>query len=125
MNAAKNLYTDETIRRKQLLKKLQQNKDYTNPEDRLEWLILSADAFIIRRKLTEKKSIIAGYHGFKDWGRNMRIFLPDLTRVTGRFRDAKGIFLTFKQYCKDEFIPNRIPTLAGDNSFYNAVDATR
>src|SRR5438270_3217025 len=52
-------------------------------------LHLAADQFLIERD--EKKTIIAGYHWFTDWGRDTMIALPGLCLATGRFDDAKEI----------------------------------
>ena len=93
-------------------------------EDWLNWLILSADSFLVTRRSTGKESVIAGYHWFEDWGRDSLISLPGLTLVTGRFNDAEEILLTFKEYCKDGLIPNRFPDRKGDEPVYDSADAT-
>jgi len=79
---------------------------------------------MVARKSTGKKSVIAGYHWFEDWGRDTLISLPGLALVTGRFGDAEEILLTFKQYCKDGLVPNRFPDRSGDEPVYDSVDAT-
>ncbi|MFQ6095054.1 MAG: amylo-alpha-1,6-glucosidase [Candidatus Bathyarchaeia archaeon] len=122
-NHIEKLYAEEIIRRERLLRKFYENKAGTKPEDWLNWLILSADSFIVTRKSTGKKSVIAGYHWFEDWGRDALISLPGLTLVTGRPKDAEEIFLTFKQYCRDGLIPNRFPDRSGDKPAYGSVDA--
>jgi len=43
--------------------------------------------------------------------------------VTGRFEDARKVFLTFKKHCKQGLIPNFIPDQLGQPA-YNSVDAT-
>jgi len=117
------LYREEINRREELLKKFHKDKIESRREDWLDWLILSADSFIVNRKSTGKKSIIAGYHWFEDWGRDSLIALPGLTLVTERFKDAEEILLNFKQYCKEGLIPNRFPDKEGDEPVYNSVDA--
>ena len=92
--------------------------------DWLKWLLLAADSFLVKRKSVGKKSVIAGYHWFEDWGRDSLISLPGLTLVTGRFDDARDILLTFKQYCNRGIIPNRFPDSTGDKPDYNTVDAS-
>ncbi|MCU1231492.1 MAG: hypothetical protein JWO97_4376, partial [Acidobacteria bacterium] len=57
-------------------------------------LALAADQFIVRRGV-DRKTIIAGYHWFTDWGRDTMISLPGLCLVTGRFDDARKILLAF------------------------------
>jgi len=120
----KNLYLEEINRREKLLKRFYEEKAEVKQEDWLDWLILSADSFIVNRKTTGKKSIIAGYHWFEDWGRDSLIALPGLTLITGRFRDAEEIILNFKQYCRSGLMPNRFPDKSGDEPVYDSVDAT-
>ncbi|WP_423244378.1 amylo-alpha-1,6-glucosidase [Desulfofundulus thermobenzoicus] len=86
-------------------------------------LVRAADAFIVHRRSTGAKSIIAGYHWFSDWGRDAMIALPGLTLVTRRYDDAREILLTFARYCKDGLLPNTFPD-AGEEPLYNTVDAS-
>jgi len=118
------LYRREISRKESLLSRFYEDKPGIDPEDWLNWLLLSVDSFIVARKSTDKKSIIAGYHWFEDWGRDTLISLPGLALVTGRFGDAEEILLTFKQYCKDGLVPNRFPDQSGDEPVYDSVDAT-
>jgi len=118
------LYSKELERRKGLLTRFQERYIDVRIEDWLKWLVLAADSFLVNRESTKKKSVIAGYHWFEDWGRDSLISLPGLTLVTGRFEDAREILLTFKHYCHEGVIPNRFPDRAGDMPFYNSVDAT-
>jgi len=118
------LYRKEISRKQSLLSRFYEDKPDIEPEDWLNWLLLSADSFIVARKSTEKTSIIAGYHWFEDWGRDTLISLPGLALVTGRFGDAEEILLTFKQYCKEGLMPNRFPDRSGDEPVYDSVDAT-
>jgi len=118
------LYREELERRKGLLEKFRERHNGLDIEEWLKWLIQAADSFIVSRASTEKKSVIAGYTWFDDWGRDALISLPGLTLVTGRFEDAKEILLTFEQYCHNGIIPNRFSDKAGDIPLYNTVDAT-
>jgi len=93
-------------------------------EDWLAWLLLATDSFIVTRRSTNTKTVIAGYHWFEDWGRDSLISLPGLTLVTERFGDAREILLTFKHYCSNGIMPNRFPDEAGEKPVYNTVDAT-
>jgi len=117
-------YDKEIERRKGLLTKFKEHYVDLKIKDWLKWLILAADSFLVNRESTKKKTVIAGYHWFEDWGRDSLISLPGLTLVTGRFEDAREIFLTFKHYCQNGIIPNRFPDRAGDAPIYNTVDAT-
>lgn len=86
-------------------------------------LSLAADDFVVWRKSTGKKTVIAGYPWFSDWGRDAMIALPGLTLCTGRFQDAREILDTFAAYVKDGLIPNMFPD-AGVEPIYNTVDAS-
>jgi len=118
------LYSQELGRQKSLLTRFQERYVDLEIEEWLKWLILATDSFLVKRESTGKKSVIAGYHWFEEWGRDSLISLPGLTLVTGRFEDAREILLTFKKYCQEGIIPNRFPDKAGDTPFYNTVDAT-
>ena len=118
------LFGQELERRKSLLTRFQERYVDLEIDDWLRWLIQATDSFLVDRKSTKKKSVIAGYHWFEDWGRDSLISLPGLTLVTGRFEDAKEILLTFTHYCHNGIIPNRFPDRAGDTPIYNTVDAT-
>ena len=118
------LYDKELKRLKGLLTRFQERYAGVKMADWLKWLILAADSFIVKRKSVQKKSVIAGYHWFEDWGRDSLISLSGLTLVTGRFEDAKEILLTFKEYCANGIVPNRFPDYSGDKPEYNTVDAS-
>jgi len=118
------LYNKEPQRLKGLLTSFQQRYADVGMEDWLKWLVLATDSFLVRRKSVKGKSVIAGYHWFEDWGRDSLISLPGLTLVTGRFKDAREIILTFKEYCVNGVVPNRFPDSAGDKPDYNTVDAS-
>jgi glycogen debranching enzyme len=83
-------------------------------------LILAADQFLIERD--EKKTIIAGYHWFTDWGRDTMIALPGLCLATGRFDDAKQILRRWLAAASKGMIPNRFPDGTSEPEF-NSVDA--
>ena len=85
-------------------------------------LALAADQFIVRRG-ADRKTVIAGYHWFTDWGRDTMIALPGLCLATGRFDDARQILLAFAESVSEGMIPNRFPD-GGEAPEYNTVDAT-
>jgi predicted glycogen debranching enzyme len=118
------LYIEELERRKNLLEQFQKHNCEIRVKNWLKWLVQAVDSFIVSRASIQKKSVIAGYHWFDDWGRDSLISLPGLTLVTGRFKDAKEILLTFEHYCSKGIIPNRFSDKAGDVPLYNTVDAT-
>lgn len=109
--------TREISRMRKLLETARQKDEY------LEILILAADDFIVDRETTGKKSIIAGYPWFADWGRDAMISLPGLTLVTGRFEDAREIIGNFITHQEDGLLPNLFPDDAGP-PVYNTVDAS-
>lgn len=85
-------------------------------------LTVSADNFIVNRRSTGAKTIIAGYPWFTDWGRDTMISLSGLTLVTRRFEDAEQILYTFSKYVRHGLIPNMFPD-EGQEPGYNSVDA--
>ena len=118
------LYREELERRNSLIEMFHAHNSDLDIENWLKWLIQAADSFIVQRVSTGKKSVLAGYNWFDDWGRDALISFPGLTLVTGRFRDAQEILLTFSHYCHNGVIPNRFSDKAGDIPLYNTVDAT-
>jgi len=86
-------------------------------------LVLASGSFIAKGVNNDQKSVIAGYHWFEAWGRDTFVSLPGLLLVTGRFEEARTIFLGFKKYCSHGLLPNFIPDRAGSPT-YNTVDAT-
>ncbi len=92
-------------------------------EEFINRLILAADSFVVVRKSTGTKTIIAGYPWFTDWGRDTMIALPGLTLVTKRYGEAKEILRTFAGYCEKGLIPNMFPD-QGEAPLYNTVDAS-
>jgi predicted glycogen debranching enzyme len=120
----KSLYESELKRRLALLQSFSKVHSDLDVSDWLKWLIISADSFIVKRESTRKKSVIAGYHWFSDWGRDTLISLPGLTLVLGRFEDARSIMQTFNSYCHEGLIPNVFPDNPQQTPAYNTVDAT-
>jgi predicted glycogen debranching enzyme len=99
-------------------------------------LVLAADQFLIQpayravdretndhQAAWERRSVIAGYPWFTDWGRDTMISLPGLTLATGRYQDARRILLTFADYVRDGLIPNLFPEGA-NVGMYHTADAT-
>ncbi len=86
-----------------------------------EILTAAADQFIVARG--DRKSVIAGYPWFSDWGRDTMISLPGLTLVTGRYDDARNILGAFARSIDQGMLPNRFPD-SGEAPEYNTVDAT-
>src|SRR5882762_4012311 len=97
-------------------------------------LVLAADAFIItpvgriadgaraRAEGDDRRTVIAGYHWFTDWGRDTMISLPGLCLTTRRFDDAKQILRRFLAAASKGMIPNCFPE-GSEVAEYNSVDA--
>jgi predicted glycogen debranching enzyme len=100
-------------------------------------LVLAADQFIVERKIqaplsfdnptpekvSERATVIAGYHWFTDWTRDTMIALPGLCLSTGRYEDAKKILLAFTKRVSEGMLPNHFPD-NGEPIGYNNVDGT-
>ncbi|MDD3041684.1 MAG: amylo-alpha-1,6-glucosidase [Methanosarcinaceae archaeon] len=86
-------------------------------------LLRATDPFIVRRPGIGRKTVIAGYPWFSDWGRDAMIALPGLCLIPRRFEDAKAILTTFATYSKNGLIPNRFPDIVVEPD-YNTVDAS-
>ncbi|HVB72506.1 MAG TPA: amylo-alpha-1,6-glucosidase [Ktedonobacteraceae bacterium] len=97
-------------------------------------LVIAADQFVVARpepgsagrdlKLTpDRKTVIAGYPWFTDWGRDSMISLPGLLLNTGRYSEARGLLRAFAAYTHEGLIPNRFPD-KGEEPEYNTADAT-
>lgn len=96
-------------------------------------LLLAADQFIVARpdsrarqpvRLSpDRKTIIAGYPWFTDWGRDAMISLPGLLLATGRYSEARGLLKAFTSYVHEGIIPNHFPD-RGETPEYNTIDAT-
>jgi len=110
----------------------------TQQDPVLARLIVAADQFIVARPeqhtstavgsqsvhlAPDKKTIIAGYPWFTDWGRDSMISLPGLLLDTGRYSEAKGLLKAFASFTQDGLIPNRFPD-SGEAPEYNTIDAT-
>lgn len=83
-------------------------------------LAISADSFIVQRG--QRKTVIAGFPWFSDWGRDTFIAFEGLLLKTNRFKDAKEIIEGFSQYIKNGLIPNFIGENGGEA--YNTADAS-
>ena len=94
----------------------------TAPEP-LKRLIQAADDFIVYRKTTGKKTIIAGYPWFSDWGRDTMISIPGLALETGRSDEALQMIEGFLSMSNMGIIPNNFPD-EGEAPMYNTSDGT-
>lgn len=108
------IYLREIQRKKSLLER-------ADLPSKFEKLVLSTDNFVVKKD--NKKSIVAGYHWFGDWGRDAMISLPGIALVTKRFDDAKQMLLSFGEHCKNGLIPNAVMD-RDSKAVYNTVDAS-
>ena len=111
---AEDIIRGENVRLEKLFKIAKVNNDLEKE------LVAAADNFIVEKNNT--KTIIAGYPWFSDWGRDTFIALEGLTLKTNRFKDAKEIIYSFKDYIKNGLVPNVIQENGGGS--YNSVDAS-
>ncbi len=86
-------------------------------------LVLAADQFVSQRSSTGKKTLLAGFPFFEDWGRDTMIALVGCCLSTKRFHTAKSILQTFMAYCRKGLMPNLFPE-GGQEPGYNTVDAS-
>jgi predicted glycogen debranching enzyme len=87
----------------------------------IETLTAAADQYIVARN--DRKTIIAGYPWFTDWGRDTMIALPGLTLGTGRHDVARSILQEFATHVDQGMLCNRFPD-SGETPEYNTIDAT-
>lgn len=85
-------------------------------------LAVSANQYISDRVSTGKKTILAGFPFFEDWGRDTMISLPGCCLATRQFETATAIFETFMEYEDKGLMPNLFPE-GTQNPLYNTVDA--
>ncbi|MBO5033716.1 MAG: glycogen debranching enzyme family protein [Lachnospiraceae bacterium] len=110
------LVQNEKLRRERLLDQAKLSSELGRQ------LILSADAYVVRRDSTNGMSVIAGYPFFEDWGRDTMISLVGTTMITGRLEECKSILQTFAKYVRNGLLPNLFPE-GGENPMYNSADA--
>jgi len=93
--------------------------------DALSVLLRAADAFLVCRRVDgrDRRTVIAGYPWFADWGRDAMIALPGLAIDTGRLADAGAVLEAFASASADGLIPNRFGEETG-RAEYNTVDAS-
>jgi predicted glycogen debranching enzyme len=85
-------------------------------------LASSARSYVIKNR-KGKRSIVAGYHWFYEWGRDTLISLPGLTFHAGRVEEGIEILDHMGGLRKNGFIPNNISE-ADEAIAYNSVDAS-
>jgi predicted glycogen debranching enzyme len=131
-------YTFHQRRIKQLLDIADRSTDNLSKLDPVHArLVIAADQFIVARPQStansidhkairlspDRKTVIAGYPWFTDWGRDSMISLPGLLLCTGRYSEARGLLKAFASFTHEGLIPNRFPD-SGEAPEYNTADAT-
>ncbi|MFW6168976.1 MAG: amylo-alpha-1,6-glucosidase [Planctomycetota bacterium] len=81
----------------------------------------AVDAYLIDSGT--RKTIIAGYPWFSDWGRDTFIAMRGLCLATGRLAEAEAILLSWSEHVSDGMLPNRFPD-HDEPPQYNSVDAS-
>lgn len=125
-------YNEEKERRKLLIQKAKKiNPSIDLSSFSLE-LLFAGDQFIIKplRNFLDKeliqnneRTIIAGYHWFTDWGRDLMISLEGLMLITGRLEEAANALIAYSHHIKDGLIPNMFPDGKNEGR-YNTADAS-
>ena len=82
-----------------------------------KYLFEKSDDFLI--DYNNRKSIVAGYHWFNDWGRDTFISFKGLLLVTKKFDFAKEVLLSWSRQLKNGLIPNEL-----NSKSYNSIDAS-
>lgn len=132
-------WTRHSRRTKQLLTSANRSlKDVVKQDPVRARLTVAADQFIVARPeqgqaatkgktslylSPDRKTIIAGYPWFTDWGRDSMIALQGLLLSTGRYSEARGLLRAFASFLARGLIPNRFPD-SGAAPEYNTADAT-
>jgi predicted glycogen debranching enzyme len=80
----------------------------------------AADSYLVERG--ERRTLIAGYPWFTDWGRDTFIALRGLCLATGRLDEARAILSRWAGVVSGGMLPNRFPD-RGAAPEYNSVDA--
>jgi predicted glycogen debranching enzyme len=80
----------------------------------------AAEAYLVKRG--EKKTFIAGYPWFTDWGRDTFLALRGLLLARGKTAQAAEILLAWTDHVSRGMLPNRFPD-EGEAEF-NSVDAS-
>ncbi len=83
-------------------------------------LVLAADHFLVTGQT--RRTVVAGYHWFTDWGRDTMVALPGLALATGRLEDAREILLSSASAVDQGMLPNRFPD-DGTPPEYTSADA--
>jgi predicted glycogen debranching enzyme len=89
-----------------------------------QWLppLVQAGRQFLARTPDGQTRIVAGYHWFETWGRDLLIALPGLTFYAGQPELGARILAELSDHEKDGLLPNCFGPRAGQHA-YNSVDA--
>ena len=100
---------------------IEMNDEAVNERNKIKnirkYLFEKSDDFLI--DYNNRKSIVAGYHWFNDWGRDTFISFKGLLLVTKKFDFAKEVLLSWSRQLKNGLIPNEL-----NSKSYNSIDAS-
>lgn len=86
----------------------------------------AADAYLAQRG--SRRTIIAGYPWFADWGRDTFIAMRGLCIASGRLEEAESILLGWAETVSRGMLPNRFPDSSSSSAAgppeFNSVDAS-
>lgn len=121
-----NIFKKEEKRKKELIKKAKLQikkscKKVKGLQELSEDLALASDYFIVSRD--DKKTIIAGYPWFADWGRDAFIAFEGLLLKTKRYDEAKKVLDIFSERLTWGLIPNSFDEYT-KKPLYNSADAS-
>lgn len=112
----------EIEKAKNRINELIEGAEFTEEDELAQLLTVAADQFIVKRKSTGKKTLIAGYPGPTDNGRDAMLAFTGVCLETGRFDDAKSILQSFAKTIKNGLLPNLFPE-DGKAPTYDTADA--
>lgn len=141
LNMVENIFEKEEKRKKEIIKnakvkvKEKENKEKDKHKEKskenkkineenkefIEDLVLATDYFLVDRD--DKKSIIAGYPWFADWGRDSLISLEGLLLKTKRFKEAKSVLEKLSEDLCWGLIPNSYEEYT-KKPMYNSADSS-
>lgn len=82
--------------------------------------LAARDPFIVTR--AGRRTIMAGYPWFEDWGRDTFIAVRGLALARGRLEDVQEILVSWASMVREGLLPNRFPD-GSKQAEYNSVDA--
>lgn len=123
----KEIFEKEEKRKKEIIKKSKLklktkiNKKTEEEKEFEEDLALASDYFLVKRD--DKKTIMAGYPWFADWGRDSIISLEGLLLKTKRYDDAKLVLDSLAKNLTWGLIPNSFDEYS-KKPLFNSADSS-